>query len=56
MAKSNRHPHKLYEGGLNREHFLPFINMLEKYCVVHHMGGDFDADRRSRRTCPRRLH
>jgi len=27
-----------YEGGLNREHFLPFINMLEKYCVVHHMG------------------
>ena len=45
VATSNRHPSKLYEGGVNRGYFLPFVDMLEKYCVVHHLGGggDFDA-------------
>jgi protein AFG1 len=40
VATSNRHPQKLYEGGLNRGYFLPFIDMLQKYCVVHHLGDD----------------
>jgi predicted ATPase len=25
----------LYEGGLNLELFLPFIDLMEKYCIVH---------------------
>ena len=29
-------------GGVNREYFLQFIDMLEKYCVVHHLGGGDD--------------
>ena len=43
---SNSHPSKLYEGGggVNGEYFLQFIDMLEKYCVVHHLGGGDDFD------------
>jgi protein AFG1 len=40
VATSNRHPQKLYEGGLNRGYFLPFIELLQKYCLVHHLGDD----------------
>lgn len=36
-------PSQIVRGGIEQGALLPCINMLEKYCVVHHMGGDFDA-------------
>lgn len=44
VATSNRHPETLYEGGLNRGYFLPFIDLLQKYCVVHRLGEASDKE------------
>jgi protein AFG1 len=43
VATSNRPPQDLYEGGLNRSYFLPFIDMLERYCLVLRLGTHHDA-------------
>lgn len=42
VATSNRPPGDLYEGGLNRTHFLPFIPLLEHHCAVVPISSDED--------------
>ena len=45
VATSNRAPGRLYEGGLNRGYFLPFVGLLERHCIVHDMEGSVDYRR-----------
>ncbi|XP_027177198.1 AFG1-like ATPase isoform X1 [Coffea eugenioides] len=42
VSTSNRAPDKLYEGGLQRDLFLPFIDILKERCVVHEIGSSID--------------
>lgn len=42
IATSNRPPDDLYEGGINRSYFIPFIDMLKKYCIVYDMNSPID--------------
>ena len=42
VATSNRAPDDLYQGGVNRELFLPFIGMLKDRLDVVHVGGTRD--------------
>jgi predicted ATPase len=42
VATSNRAPNSLYENGLQRPLFVPFIHRLEKECVVHYMDSALD--------------
>ncbi|GAB4817314.1 hypothetical protein N2152v2_004360 [Parachlorella kessleri] len=45
VATSNRHPDSLYEGGLQRNLFLPFIARLKEECIVHDMNSKTDYRR-----------
>ncbi|KAJ8497291.1 hypothetical protein OPV22_007843 [Ensete ventricosum] len=42
VSTSNRAPDQLYEGGLQRDLFLPFIETLKERCVVHAIGSSTD--------------
>ncbi|XP_065849830.1 uncharacterized protein [Euphorbia lathyris] len=42
VATSNRAPDNLYERGLQRDLFLPFIATLKERCVVHEIGSSVD--------------
>ncbi|KAL8497523.1 hypothetical protein ACS0TY_021016 [Phlomoides rotata] len=42
VATSNRAPDNLYEGGLQRDLFLPFIATLKDRCVIHEIGSAVD--------------
>lgn len=37
VATGNRPPQDLYENGINRSYFLPFVTLLQKHCIVHDM-------------------
>ena len=45
VATSNRPPESLYEGGINRERFLPFIDVLHERMVVVEMMSQHDYRR-----------
>jgi cell division protein ZapE len=42
VTTSNRAPHELYKDGLNREHFLPFIALIESDLDVLPLNGPVD--------------
>ncbi|XP_073278565.1 uncharacterized protein [Primulina huaijiensis] len=42
VSTSNRAPDNLYEGGLQRDLFLPFIATLKDRCIVHEIGSSVD--------------
>lgn len=42
VTTSNRVPDELYKNGLNRQLFLPFIEMLKTRMVVHELASDTD--------------
>lgn len=48
VSTSNRHPDKLYENGLNRPLFLPFIAELKRRCEIWKLEGDQDYRMSSR--------
>ncbi|MED5546488.1 cell division protein ZapE [Novosphingobium decolorationis] len=42
VTTSNRAPSELYKDGLNREHFLPFIDLIEQELDVYTLNGPTD--------------
>ncbi|MBM3490658.1 MAG: AFG1 family ATPase [Alphaproteobacteria bacterium] len=52
VATSNRAPDQLYEGGLNRQLFLPFIQQLKQQLDVLHLDGQLDHRMLLFRTLP----
>ncbi len=42
VTTSNRHPRDLYENGLQRQQFLPAIDLLEQYTTVMNLDGKED--------------
>ncbi|KAG9128765.1 hypothetical protein Leryth_026035 [Lithospermum erythrorhizon] len=47
VSTSNRAPDNLYEGGLQRDLFLPFIATIKERCVVREIGSSVDYRRKT---------
>ena len=52
VATSNRAPDALYENGLNRALFLPFIKTMPEHLEIHHFDGDADHRLRALTAAP----
>lgn len=52
IATSNRAPDTLYENGLNRQLFEPFIEMMPKHFIIHDFDGDTDHRLRALTAAP----
>lgn len=42
VTTSNRHPRALYQNGLNRNRFLPFIDLISEHCEIIDLSGKKD--------------
>ena len=42
VATSNAHPTELYRDGLNRQLFLPFVDLIEDYLEIYELDADRD--------------
>ena len=42
VSTSNCHPEQLYRNGLQRERFLPTINLINEFCQIISIDGDID--------------
>ena len=42
ITTSNRHPSNLYENGINRSQFIPFIDMILQKCLVFDLSSSLD--------------
>ena len=42
VATSNRHPDALYLNGIQRQSFIPCIELLKSHCLVVDLNGDVD--------------
>ncbi len=52
IATSNREPNTLYEHGLNRTLFLPFIEMMSEHFIIHSFDGTLDHRLRALTAAP----
>ncbi len=52
IATSNRSPETLYENGLNRGLFLPFIEMMPDHFIIHPFDGELDHRLRALTAAP----
>ncbi len=52
IATSNRSPDTLYENGLNRNLFLPFVEMMPAHLIIHAFDGDVDHRLRALTAAP----
>ena len=52
IATSNRSPETLYEDGLNRGLFLPFIDMMPDHLIIHAFDGEVDHRLRALKAAP----
>ena len=52
IATSNRSPDTLYENGLNRGLFMPFIEMMPEHFIIHPFDGEVDHRLRALTAAP----